>query len=67
MKNKRYILLIRTKDMKYEGYYRYNYRLFENYRELQKHLFRFDWIEKNNFVIFEETNLTRENKTRGIL
>lgn len=60
MKDKRYILLIRTKDMKYEGYYRYDYRLFENYFDLQKHLQKFWFIEKSNYVIFEETNIERD-------
>ena len=58
--NKRYILLIRTKDSKYDDYYRYNYKLFENYFELQKHLHNFWFIEKNNYVIFEETELERD-------
>ena len=58
--NKRYILLIRTKDSKYDDYYRYNYKLFENYFELQKHLQNFWFIEKNNYVIFKETELERD-------
>lgn len=56
---KRYILLSRTKS-KYEDFYRYHYKLFENYFELQKHLLKFWWIEKNDYRIFEETSLTRD-------
>lgn len=56
---KRYILLSRAKS-KYEDFYRYHYKLFENYFELQKHLLKFWWIEKNDYRIFEETSLTRD-------
>lgn len=56
---KRYILLSRTKS-KYEDFYRYHFKLFENYFELQKHLLNFWWIEKNDYRIFEETELTKD-------
>lgn len=54
---KRYVLLSRTKS-KYEDFYRFHFKLFENYFELQKHLLKFWWIEKNDYRIFEETELT---------
>lgn len=65
---KRYILLTRTKS-KYEDFYRYHTKLFENYFELQKHLQNFWYIEKNNYRIFEETELTKDysiNDIKGV-
>lgn len=59
MKKKRYILLTRTRS-KYEDFYRYHFKLFDNYFELQKHLLNFWYIEKNNYRIFEETDLTKD-------
>ena len=58
--NKRYILYSRIKDKKYEGYYRYAFKLFDNYLELQRHLKSFSFVEKNNYVVFEETEIKRE-------
>lgn len=54
---KRYILLTQT-NSKYEDFTRYHYKLFDNYRELQKHLLKF-WNEPS-FVIFEETNIKKD-------
>lgn len=56
---KKYILLSRTKS-KYEDFYRYHYTLFENYFDLQKHLSKFWWIEKNNYIVFIETNIKKD-------
>ena len=56
---KRYILLTRTKS-NYEDFYRFHFKLFEDYFQLQKHLMNYWCIEKNNYVIFEETNLTKD-------
>lgn len=36
------------------------YILFDNYFELQKHLLNFWYVEKNNYRIFEETDLTKD-------
>ena len=58
--NKRYVLYARIKDSKYEGFYRYAFKLFENYHDLQKHLHNYWFVEKNNYVIFEETDLGRD-------
>lgn len=58
--SKRYILYTRERDNKYENYYRYNFKLFENYFDLQKHLQKYWFIEKNNYVIFEETNIEKD-------
>lgn len=58
--SKRYILYTRERDNKYEDYYRYNFKLFENYFDLQKHLQKFWFIEKNNYVIFEETDIEKD-------
>ena len=56
---KKYILLSRTKS-KYEDFYRYHYTLFENYFDLQKHLSKFWWIEKNNYIVFIETDIKKD-------
>lgn len=56
---KRYVLLSRTKS-KYEDFYRYHYKLFNSYLELQRHLLNFWYIEKNDYIIFEETNITKD-------
>lgn len=58
--NKKYILYTRIKDNKYENFYRQAYKIFDNYYELQKHLNKFWFIEKNNYIIFEETDITRD-------
>ena len=57
---KKYILLIKQKDKKYEDFYKMYYKLFDSYYELQKHLQNFWFIEKNNYIIFEETDLTKD-------
>lgn len=56
---KRYILLTRTRS-KYEDFYRYHYKLFDNYFELQKHLQYFWYINTNEYVVFEETDLKKD-------
>lgn len=56
---KRYILLTRTKS-KYEDFYREHYKMFDNYFELQKHLQYFWYINTNEYVIFEETELKKD-------
>lgn len=56
---KRYILMTRTKS-KYEDYYRINFKLFEDYFQLQKHLMHFWYMEKNTYTIFEETDITKD-------
>ena len=57
---KKYILMIKERDNKYTDFYRFYYKFFNNYFELQKHLQNFWFIEKNNYVIFEETDLTKD-------
>lgn len=61
MKEKRYILLTQT-DSKYEDFKRYHFKLFDNYRELQKHLLRF-WNEPV-FYVFEETNIKKDKSLK---
>ena len=56
---KRYILLTRTKS-NYEDFYRIHFKLFEDYFQLQRHLMNYWFVEKNNYIIFEETNLTKD-------
>lgn len=56
---KRYILLTRTRS-KYEDFYKYHFKVFDNYFELQKHLLNFWYVEKNSYRIFEETDLTKD-------
>ena len=63
---KKYVLQIRQKDYKYENMYRYFYRLFNSYYELQKHLQKFWYIEKNMYTIFEETDLTKDYSVNDI-
>lgn len=65
MEKKKYILLTRTKS-KYEDFYRYHFKLFENYFELQKHLQCFWYIEKSNYKIFEETTLSKDYSLNDI-
>lgn len=62
---KKYILLSRTKS-KYEDFYRYHYKLFDNYFELQKHLQNFWYIEKNEYIVFEETNIKKDYSLNAV-
>lgn len=57
MKEKRYILMTIEKS-NYDGYARYFYRLFETYRELQKHLLKFQSMP--SYIVFEETNIKKD-------
>lgn len=59
MKNKKRYILMTIVKSKYDGFSRQYYKLFDSYIELQHHLSKF-W-KHNNFIIFEETNLTRDN------
>lgn len=59
--NKKYILLTKT-ESKYEGFCRYHFKLFENYFELQKHLVKFWYMNNNDYVVFEESNI-KEDKS----
>ena len=59
MKKKRYILLSRVKS-KYDECFRYYYKLFDNYFDLQRHLSKFWYIEKNNYTIFVETDIKKD-------
>lgn len=54
---KKYILMVRE-NSKYEDFYKYHFKLFENYRELQKHLLKF-WNEPY-YTVFEETNIRKD-------
>ena len=65
MIKKRYILYTRTKS-KYDDYYRFNFKLFDNYFELQKHLQFFWYIDKNDYTIFEETDLKKDYSLNDI-
>lgn len=55
--NKRYILLTRT-ESKYDNFFRYHFKIFDSYIELQRHLLKFN----NNpvYYIFEETNIKKD-------
>lgn len=57
MKEKRYILMTIEKS-NYDDYSRYFYRLFNSYRELQQHLYKFRNTPR--YVIFEETNQKKD-------
>ena len=56
---KKYVLFTKTKS-KYGDYCRYHFKLFDNYFELQKHLMHFWYIDKNSYIIFEETDLKKD-------
>ena len=57
MKEKRYILMTIEKS-NYDSFERYFYRIFNNYKELQQHLIKFNNVPK--YIIFEETNLKKD-------
>jgi hypothetical protein len=58
MKEKRYILMT-IEESNYDNFERYFYKIFNNYKELQYHLIKFNNTPK--YVIFEETNLKKDN------
>jgi hypothetical protein len=62
---KRYVLYTRTKS-KYEDFYRYHFKIFNDYFELQKHLMHYWYINKNDYTIFEETNLVKDYSLNDI-
>lgn len=62
---KRYVLFSRTKS-RYEDYYRYHYKLFDSYFDLQRHLSNYWYIEKNDYVIFEETNIKKDYSVANV-
>ena len=57
MKEKRYILMTIEKS-NYDNFERCFYRLFDSYKELQKHLLKFYNTPK--YIIFEETNIKKD-------
>lgn len=57
--DKRYVLMVKSKS-KYDDYIRINYKLFDNYYDLQKHLTNFWFVSKMNYVVFEETKIDRD-------
>lgn len=61
MKEKRYILMTIEKS-NYDSFERYFYRIFNSYKELQHHLIKFNNTPK--YIIFEETNLKKDNSFR---
>lgn len=65
MKKKRYILYTRTRS-KYEDFYRYHFKIFNDYFELQKNLMHYWYINKNDYTIFEETNLAKDYSLNDI-
>lgn len=62
---KRYILLIKNFS-KYDGFVKYSFKLFDTYFDLQKHLCKFWFVNKTEYSIFEETNLTRDYSLNNI-
>ena len=62
---KKYVLCTKTKS-KYEDFYRYHFKLFNDYFELQKHLQCFWFINKNEYIIFEETDLTKDYSINNV-
>ena len=58
---KRYILMTIEKS-NYDSFERYFYRMFNSYKELQHHLLKFQNTPR--FIIFEETNLKKDNSFR---
>lgn len=53
---KKYLILVRIYDKKYEGYYREVYKLVENYRELRNYLVRYNFKD-HEYIVFEETDI----------
>ena len=56
---KRYILVTKTQS-RYDTFYRYHYKLFDNYLDLQKHLLKFWYIGNNDYTVFEETDIKKD-------
>ena len=63
---KRYILMTIDNKLKYEGFVKYYYKLFDDYFSLQKHLLKYWYIEKNRYVVFEETDITRDYSINNV-
>lgn len=53
---KKYLILIKKYDIKYEGVYREFYKLVENYRELQNYLVKYN-LKDYEYIVFEETDI----------
>lgn len=60
--NKGYVLMTIERS-KYDDYFKCHYTYFENYYELQKHLNEFWNINKNDYIVFEETNIQKDYST----
>ena len=60
MKNKKYVLMTIEGNLKYEGFVRNHFKLFDSYLELQKHLQNFWFINKDAYIIFEETKIKKD-------
>ena len=61
---KRYVLLTKTLS-KYDGMERYNYKLFNDYFELQRHLQNYWFVEKNRYVIFVIINTLTNSRIKS--
>lgn len=57
---KGYILMARTPSKKHPDFYRWDFKYFDDYLSLQKHLTLFPYMQNNDFKIFEETDIKRD-------
>lgn len=57
----KYIIEYKTKS-KYEGFGKIYYMAFDSYYELQKHLLRYRFVNKNDYIVYRETKIKRYNK-----
>ena len=63
--NKRYVLLTKTKS-KYDDFYQYHYKMFENYFDLQKHLMKFWYIPERDYIVFVESKIKKDFSTTDL-
>ena len=58
----RYVLMCYYNFNKYEGFTKYTLRLFDNFNELQDFLKKYSFVEKNQYIIFKETDIKKRSR-----
>jgi hypothetical protein len=53
---KKYVIMVKIYDKKYQGCFRCYYKDFENYRELRDYVIKYNF-KKNEYIVFEETDI----------
>ena len=66
MKNKKYVLMTIEGNLKYEYFVRNHFKLFDSYLELQKHLQKFWFINKDEYIIFKKTKIKKDNSINDV-